>query len=233
MDNHTSIVAEAEIFHVKKYLSAADTKRLFNLLNDESKFRIHNLYWWNANTKQIDIKPSWRKSFWYGEYAQAVQSPDAFVESDGKIIHIPTDYVDAYPFDPEILDLKRKIESDFDIKFNSCLVGKFDGPSNKIGFHSDASTNLGDDPYIGSVSFGKSRKFVLKRQKKYCTNDTAEKVTITLDHGDLLLMRRDANRKYLRMVPPDPDCSSNNCRINLTFRNYAYSPEEIAYTTNK
>lgn len=229
---YISIVSEAEIFHVKNYLSGPDADALFAILNDESKFRTHNLYWWNAVTKQIDVKPSWRKSFWYGDYAQSVQSPGAYVESDGETIPIPTDYVDPYPFDPHILNLKYKIESDFNVTFNSCLVGKFDGPSNKIGFHSDASVNLGDDPYIGSVSFGKPRKFVMKRQKKYCV-DGNEKVSIVLNHGDLLLMRKDANRKYLHMVPPDPDCSPDNCRINLTFRDYMYSPEEIAHTMNK
>lgn len=123
-----------------------------------------------------------------------------------------------------------RIEQEFAVHFNACLVGKFNAPDNKIGFHSDASPNMGEDPYIASVSLGKNRKFVLKKQKQY---GKKEKITILLEHGDLLLMRQDANRKYLHMVPSDKDCSPDNFRLNLTFRNYTYDQEEIDYTLFK
>jgi alkylated DNA repair dioxygenase AlkB len=64
-----------------------------------------------------------------------------------------------------MLQLKMKIEQEFAVQFNSCLVGKFNAPDNKIGFHSDASPNMGEDPYIASVSLSKSRNFVLIKQK--------------------------------------------------------------------
>ena len=50
----------------------------------------------------------------------------------------PASYVFPYKFPKEIQTLKKKIESDFDCKFNACLIGLFDDPSLKIGFHSDA-----------------------------------------------------------------------------------------------
>jgi hypothetical protein len=46
-------------------------------------------------------------------------------------------------------------------------------------------------------------------------------------------MRQNADRKYLHMVPPDKDCSPDNFRINLTFRNYTYDQEEINHSLSK
>lgn len=225
-----SIVADAEIYLIKNYLSKEHADQLLIELNDNSKFKRPKLYFYDNDKDDIVEKKGWRSSYWFGEYAQASQSCDNYITNKaGQIIKVPTDFVDAYPFNPAILTLKLQIEQEFDVQFNSCLVGKFDGPDNKIGFHSDASSNMGEDPYIASVSFGKSRKFVLKKHKNYCTNGP-EKITILLEHGDLLLMRKDANRKYLHMVPPDPDCSAEKIRINFTFRNYTYDQEEIAYS---
>ena len=176
-----SIVQDAEIFMVDSYLSNPEADFLFDLLNDVTKFQTHNLYFYNTETNNIKVNKSWRKSYWFGDYAQSVQSTDTVATNTitGEKISIPTDFVKPYPFPPEILTLKNRIEKEYNVEFNSCLVGKFDSPSNKIGFHSDASNSMGDDPYIGSVSFGKTRKFILKKQSKFCDVGTKpEKVTV-------------------------------------------------------
>lgn len=218
------IVSEAEIYLVKNYLTKEQANNILLELNDDLKFKKQKLYFYDHDQDEIVERKGWRSSHWFGDYAQASQSCQNYVTNKaGQTVKIPTDFVEAYPFKPSILQLKERIEEEFTVQFNSCLVGKFDAPDNKIGFHSDASPNMGEDPYIASVSFGKSRNFILKKQKNY----GKEKITIVLEHGDLLLMRKDVNRKYLHMVPADKDCNSENFRINITFRNYTYDKEEI------
>jgi alkylated DNA repair dioxygenase AlkB len=121
-----------------------------------------------------------------------------------------------------MLTLKERIEKEFNVKFNSCLVGKFDSPQNKIGFHSDASSSLGPDPHIASISFGAARKFKIKHK----TNKN-DKVDMLLENGDLVIMKDGANLNYKHMVPGDPKCSETNYRINLTFRFYTYDEVEM------
>lgn len=220
-----SLVPDAEIYFIKSYVENAD--ELFDLLNDSTKFRKHELYFYDQIKKEIIIRKQSRASYWFGEYAQSAGTPGQIIidKDTNEPIIIPCDYVEPYEFPDPILKLKQKIESDFDVRFNSCLVGKFDSPRDKIGFHSDCSNNMGTNPFVGSVTFGKSRNFYLKPNTK-----SNKKITIRLDHGDLLLMRDKSNQKYLHMVPPDSDCNELNCRINLTFRNYNYDQYEIDWT---
>lgn len=207
---HSSLVKEAEIFYEPNYCSEEVSNYLFKLLNDDTKFERHTLYF--HNNGKIHQTKSWRQSYWFGDYPQATQQC-------GK--KVPTDFVKNYPFPPEILKLKKRLEKDFDVKFNSCLVGKFDSPGDKIGYHSDASFNMGPDPHIGSVSFGLHRKFLVKNR----VGD--EKISVLLRHGDALIMRKNANKKYLHSVPKQGICNKLNPRINVTFRMYEYHYDEI------
>merc|ERR1711871_1201311 len=163
-----------------------------------------------------------RKSYWLGDHAQAVQTSGMTMRrsSTGEIIDIPTDYVIPYEFPERVLQLKSDIESQFNVSFNSCLVGLFDNSRDKIGFHDDSCSSMGEDPFIGSVSLGRSRKFRVKSKA------TKKVIEIILEHGDLLVMRENANRKYRHAVPADLGCTVSDPRLNLTFRNYNYDSEE-------
>jgi len=206
-----SLVKDAEIFINHNYFTKDEADKLFSIVDDAKKFKRHILYFPNHKTQ------SWRKSYWFGDYPQAVQEC-------GK--KLPTDFVTNYKFHPEILKLKERLEKDFNVRFNSCLVGRFETPHDKIGFHSDNSTNMGADPYIASVSFGRPRLFKIKKQKKYGD----ERINITLKHGTVLIMRKNSNKKYLHSVPKDKGCNEENPRINLTFRNYLYHDDEINWS---
>lgn len=229
-NNMQSIVKDAEIFFVKHYLTKQDADLMMSVVDDGSKFKKPTLYFYDATTNQVVQRKGWRESYWFGEYAQAAQSTSntAINYATGETITVPTDFVEAYPFEPQVFDLKQRIENEFDVTFNSCLVGKFSAPDDKIGFHSDASHNMGDDPHVASISFGKSRRFVIKKAR-----GEDERVEVLLEHGDLLLIRKDANRKYLHMVPADKACSQTNFRISLTFRNYNYDEVEIQHTLSR
>ena len=224
-----SLLKSADLFLEKSFIPKEEADLLFKLLNDENKLERHALYFYDSEKKGIKTSPSWRKSYWFGEHPQAVQSTDNIIKDKktGDEITIPTDFVKPYPFPPEILKIKEMIELKYGVQFNSCLVGKFEDPGDKIGYHSDCSENMGDNPFVASLSFGKSRKFKMKNNKHKNKND--EQLEIDLGHGDLVMMGHNANVNYLHSVSKDPECSVDNCRINLTFRNYSYSHGEILY----
>jgi alkylated DNA repair dioxygenase AlkB len=224
-----SLLKNADLFMDSSFIPKEQADELFNLLNDETKFERHNLYFYDFEKKAIKAIPSWRKSYWFGEHPQAVQSTDNTVtdKDTGAEIRIRTDFVKPYPFPDELLKIKQMIESKYNVQFNSCLVGKFEFPGDKIGYHSDCSENMGDNPLVASLSFGKTRKFRMKNNKQ--NNDIDEQIEIDLGHGDLVMMGDKANVNYLHSVPRDTDCSVDNCRINLTFRNYSYSDGELIF----
>ena len=232
-DQLKSIVAQGEIFYVPTYLSKEKSDSLFDLLNDDTKFAHCRIYYMDNKTGEFTVQSSQRPSYWFGDYPQAAQYTNHYVTHPitGEKVKMPTDFVKRFDFPPEILELKTQIERQFDVKFNSCLVGMYNAPTNKIGFHSDASSSMGLDPHIASVSFGKSRRFAIKKQSAYRTAEEVgkpiEKIVMDLNHGDLVVMRKNANLKYHHAVLADPDCNESNIRINLTFRNYEYDAEEI------
>lgn len=230
-----SLVKDGKIFFDKNFLSKDEADALFHLLNDDTKFKSYKLYFYDHDKDEITSVKNHRQSYWFGDYAQAVQTAGKMVTSrrTGKKIHVPTDFVEAHVFPPEILALKERIEKEYGVQFNSCLVGRYSSPRDKIGFHTDASANMGDDPHIGSVSFGRARRFDLKKQDRYCRRGEKEEVSVVLTHGSLVVMRDGANLKYLHAVPPDPKCSEEDCRINLTFRNYKYHPDEMNHPAPK
>jgi alkylated DNA repair dioxygenase AlkB len=223
---YQSLVSDAEIYLVKSYVANPDI--LFDLLNDNTKFCKHALYFYDWDKREMVQKEQSRSSYWFGDYAQIAGGTKSVNKITEESIDLPVDYVDSYEFIPEILELKNKIEADFNVGFNSCLVGKFDSPTDRVGFHSDAGQGLGRNPFVASVSFGKARKFFIKSTVK-----GSKQISMILEHGDLLMMRNNSNVKYMHMVPPDPNCNKDNCRINLTFRNYTYSQDEINHTLNK
>lgn len=222
-----SIVKNATIIHVPGFLKKDEADKLMNILNDQTKFRYQTLYHWNNYENKIVTHPNHRKSYWLGEHAQATQDTENYyLKPDGERIDLPTDYVYPYTFPPEILALKQKIEEEYGCTFNGCLVGLFDDPTDKIGFHSDSSEAMGEDPWIGSVSFGAERRFRLKAKGK---GEGRETVDLVLKHGDLLVMKEGGNANYLHAVPKDPKCTPDNVRINLTFRDYKYDANEKAF----
>ena len=115
------------------------------------------------------------------------------------------------PWTLPLLEIKRKIEPLSGIQFNSVLLNLYRDGQDSVAWHSDDEPELGINPVIGSVSFGGSRRFVLKHR-----HNTQLKQDIELTHGDFLLMKGTTQHFWRHQIPKtkkpvDP-------RINLTFR---------------
>lgn len=111
---------------------------------------------------------------------------------------------------PVVADLLAKLHAFTGARFNSVLANYYRSGADSVAWHSDDEPELGDEPVIASLSFGAARDFQIKSKA------TGERTTITLGHGDLLIMSGRSQAEYLHAVPKTARKVGE--RINLTFR---------------
>jgi len=109
-----------------------------------------------------------------------------------------------------LLSLKTKIEGHFSLNFNSVLVNLYRNEKDSNGWHSDDEKELGTKPIIASLSFGATRRFQLKHK------NLPLKHTLTLENGDLVIMRGLLQSNWKHQIPKENYVCGP--RINLTFR---------------
>jgi alkylated DNA repair dioxygenase AlkB len=109
-----------------------------------------------------------------------------------------------------LLEIKRRIEGVSDYSFNSVLLNRYRNGSDSVSWHADDEPELGQNPLIGSVSFGEARSFQMKH--KFLD----EKRKIILEHGSYLLMKGSTQHYWLHQIPKSKRALGE--RINLTFR---------------
>lgn len=112
---------------------------------------------------------------------------------------------------PELRALTNQLNTTFQTQFNSVLLNAYRNGNDKMGWHADDEPSLGPHPYIASINLGETRRFDFRRKENH-----AEKLSIDLHHGDLLLMKRGVQENYHHQVPVQK--KKEKMRINLTFR---------------
>jgi alkylated DNA repair dioxygenase AlkB len=159
-------------------------------------------------TQTID----WRQD-WITLYGRSLPQPrlTAWYGDPGKsytysgITMLPT------PWTPLLLDLKTKVEAVAGVMFNSVLINLYRDGSDSMGWHSDDEPALGQNPVIGSLSLGGTRRFMLRHRF-----ERNWKHQLELTAGSFLLMQGTTQHYWQHQVPktkrPIPP------RINLTFR---------------
>lgn len=114
------------------------------------------------------------------------------------------------PWTPELQDLRSRLESFCEKRFNSVLANLYRDGKDSVAWHSDNEPELGPEPYIASLSLGAPRRFCLRH---IATGRTS---AIELAAGDLLLMSGQLQACWQHQVPKSR--RSVGPRINLTFR---------------
>lgn len=158
---------------------------------------LEHLAWENDRAvifgKTIETK---RKVAWYAD--------KAFQYTYSKITKTALPWTDA------LQELKQKVEAVSGEKFNSCLANLYHSGEEGMAWHSDAEKDLKKHGAIASLTLGAERKFAFKHKK------TKEVVSLTLEHGSLLIMKDETQDFWLHRLPPTKKIHSP--RINLTFR---------------
>ncbi len=119
----------------------------------------------------------------------------------------------ALPWIPELLEIKAVIEDVSCHTYNSCLLNLYHSGDEGMAWHSDDEKELLDGGAIASVSLGSSRKFHFRHKV------TKEQVSVTLDHGSLLMMLDQTQKHWVHRLPTTKRVFEP--RINLTFRTIA------------
>jgi alkylated DNA repair dioxygenase AlkB len=159
-------------------------------------------------TQTIDWRQDWitiygrslpqpRLTAWYGD-------PGISYTYSGITLH-PSTWTEA------LLELKARVEAVSGVGFNSVLLNLYRDGNDSMGWHSDDEPELGQNPVIGSLSLGGTRRFALRhRQEK------SWKYQLELTSGSFLLMQGTTQHYWQHQVPKTKRPVSP--RINLTFR---------------
>lgn len=116
------------------------------------------------------------------------------------------------PFNDRLNAIRTSLENTTNHCFNSLLANLYRSGNDSVGWHSDNEPELGTNPVIASLSFGETRRFLLKHREQ----PKFKPFEISLQHGDLLIMAGETQHYWLHQVPKSR--LSLAPRINLTFR---------------
>lgn len=185
-----------DIIHIKSFLKNFPLEELFEKTKKES-FK-EEIFVDKSNSKIP------RLIKWYG------QMPYAYANIYHPALEIP-DFI--LPILEEINNylVTNKIDS----KMNSVLLNYYRDGKDKINYHSDDLSQIGNNPVICSISLGETRTFSFKHK------ETKEKIEIELENGDLFIMKGNTQDIWQHAVLPEPNKGE---RINFTFRNTLYQP---------
>ncbi|MDM9379269.1 alpha-ketoglutarate-dependent dioxygenase AlkB [Chlorogloeopsis sp. ULAP01] len=188
---------DADVIFYRNFYNQQESDELFQTLFNEIKWRQDKM---KIYGKEVNLP---RKTAWYGDKNKSYTFSG---------IHLQPE-----PWTPRLLQVKEKLEKIAKVQFNSVLLNLYRDGNDGISWHTDAETELGKNPVIGSVSFGGTRRFMFRH--KYNKELKAE---IELTHGSFLLMAGTTQHFWQHQIPK----TSKNVqpRINLTFRVIAHSP---------
>lgn len=133
---------------------------------------------------------------WYGD-------PGATYRYSG-IFHTPLPWLES------LSQLKLQVEHQSQHTFNSVLCNLYRDGQDSMGWHADKELELGENPYIASLSLGQERLF------KFRHNKTKQTIDVVLGNGSLLLMGGEIQHHWRHALPKS--AKAKQSRINLTFR---------------
>ena len=144
--------------------------------------------------KEINLP---RKTAWYGDM-------DKSYTFSG--IHLNPE-----PWTPTLLQVKERIEDVAKVQFNSVLLNLYRHGNDGISWHTDEEPELGENPIIGSVSLGGTRRFMFRHRQ-----DKDIRAEVELTDGSFLLMAGETQHFWQHQIPKTS--RQVEPRINLTFR---------------
>ena len=188
----TENITDGQVIIYQHFFDQLESDRFFlELLNDinwqQDKIRIFG--------KEVNLP---RLTAWYGDsgksytYSGITMNPDLWSLN--------------------LLAIKERIEETVQVNFNSVLANLYRNGQDYVSWHSDDEKELGKNPTIASISFGATRRFLLRHK----SNKNLETVDLSLGHGSLLIMKGSTQHYWRHQVPKTAKVKT--ARINLTFR---------------
>lgn len=187
---------DADVVFYHNFFNQMESDEFFQILFKEIKWRQDKM---KIYGREVELP---RKTAWYGD-------KDKSYTFSG--IHL-----DPEPWTPTLLQVKERIEKIAEVRFDSVLLNLYRDGKDGISWHTDAESELGNNPVIGSASFGGARRFMFKHK-----HNKDLKAEVELTHGSLLLMAGTTQHFWQHQIPKTS--KKVNPRINLTFRVIGHS----------
>jgi len=182
---------DAELLYHPSFFDKAESDKIFKTLLETIEWKQDKILMYG---KELPLP---RLSAWYGD--------------NNKPYTYSGITLNPLPWTDELLMIKEKIEVEAKVKFSSVLINRYRDGQDYVGWHTDAEKELGKNPIIGSVNFGATRKFQLRR-----IDDHKEKFEVELKHGTFLVMGGTTQHFWQHQVPKT--ALKIGERLNLTFR---------------
>jgi alkylated DNA repair dioxygenase AlkB len=117
---------------------------------------------------------------------------------------------DPQVWTPTLSALRLSLSDALGADFNAVLVNRYADGSHHMGYHADDEAELGLSPLIASLSFGATRRFLVK------SCDGRERFAQDLEDCSLLIMAGSFQHHYRHALAKTK--RQVDLRINLTFR---------------
>lgn len=183
---------DAEVIFYPNLFEEQESKKIFRQLSQEIKWQQDKITHYG---KEIDLP---RLTAWYGDAGKSYTYSHIAMKSE--------------PWTPLLLDIKKRIEKVMEVTFNSVLLNLYRTGKDGVSWHQDNERELGENPVIGSVSFGETRRFQFRHKLK----KELSKVNLNLTSGSLLIMKGTTQQFWQHQIPKTSKPVLP--RINLTFR---------------
>ena len=135
---------------------------------------------------------------------------EAFYARNGEKYGYSGKKMKTYEFTPLINSICEKIEKFTGETFNSVLVNLYRDGQDSNGWHSDDEKELGQSPFIASLSLGETRDIQFKHK------NSKERKAYPLENGSLMLMSGEIQKYWKHQIPKTK--RKKEARLNLTFR---------------
>ncbi|TKY90183.1 hypothetical protein EX895_000181 [Sporisorium graminicola] len=176
---------------------------------------------------QLDRLPEWYrpKLKVYGREITQSREIAAYATAPGLHLKYSGHPVEMHaPFPPLLDHIASLISSNTclgeEVRFNHCMLNRYDDGSIYIGRHSDTIENK----VIVTVSLGADRSWVMERKSSRKKEVQEDKVMVkkrwTLAGGSLLVMQGQTQKWYTHEIPKEPRVKGP--RISITFRQLVY-----------
>lgn len=182
---------DAELLYHPSFFNKAESDKIFKTLLETIEWKQDKIMMYG---KELPLP---RLSAWYGD--------------NNKPYTYSGITLNPLPWTDELLLIKEKIEVEAKVKFSSVLINRYRDGQDYVGWHTDAEKELGKNPIIGSMNFGATRKFQLRR-----IDDHKVKFEVELKHGTFLVMGGATQHFWQHQVPKT--ALKIGERLNLTFR---------------
>ena len=179
-----------EVIYIPEFIKKSSADAYFHKLNQKIQWKHQKIQIFGRSCFQP------RLTAWYGDRSS--------IYTYSGLMNHPLEWFE------ELVEIKDEVQVHTQSIFNGVLCNLYRNGLDYMGFHRDDERELDQEVPIVSVSFGASRKFVLKNRS------SGDRHEWNLSNGDLFIMKGATQKNFVHALPKTKRVSEP--RINLTFR---------------